>query len=136
MGLSENNERALPRRNPEFKQEFAAAVGLKSLRNFGGEYAASTRWRSERDSNERYGQFRDCAAGYPEVARRTASCHPIIFRHLNLQLSGEQSGEQRAGTSSAVAKMLTIAAGTTPTLSPLVGHFRRGGTSLGYWPQD
>jgi hypothetical protein len=47
MGLSENNERALPKRSPEFKREIAAAIGLKSLRNFGGEYAASTRWRSE-----------------------------------------------------------------------------------------
>jgi hypothetical protein len=30
-------------------EKIAAAIGLESLRNFGGEYAASTRWRRERN---------------------------------------------------------------------------------------
>jgi hypothetical protein len=53
----------------------------------------------------------------------------LIRLYLSLQLSSEQSGEQRAGTSSAAAKMLT--AGTTQRLSQLVGH--NGETSFGYW---
>lgn len=69
------------------------------------------------------------------MARKTASCHQIIFRHLSLQLSDEQSGEKRAGTSSAVAKVLT-AAGATPTLSPLVGHFAEAALPSAIGPQD
>lgn len=43
MGLSENNEHALPRRSLEFKWEFAAVVQRKMPRNLRGEYVASAK---------------------------------------------------------------------------------------------
>jgi hypothetical protein len=65
MGLSENNGRALPRRNPESNEKSLPLLGLiahKLTRRICG---FGQGWRSERDSNSRYGfSFNVCAQPY------------------------------------------------------------------------
>jgi hypothetical protein len=52
---SEKNGRTLPIRGPEFKSEIPASIGLKNQHPRAENRRLQRRWRSERDSNARYG---------------------------------------------------------------------------------
>ena len=90
MGLSENNERALPRRGPEFKREIAAAIGLNCPQTHAENMRLRPRWRNQVGFELAVGSenvfeistvLRSCPAKWP-VKKITTRCknfglHPL-----------------------------------------------------------
>jgi hypothetical protein len=72
----EKNKLTLPSSSPELKSEIAANTGLNCQQNSAENRRLRPSWRSERDSNSRYGiSFNVCAA--PTLPTQNASANAI-----------------------------------------------------------
>jgi hypothetical protein len=77
MSHSEKNEPPLPIRSPELKSEIAANTGLNCQQSRAENIRLQPSWRSERDSDSRYGPTTNCFTN--RVAEHFGSWRPVAI---------------------------------------------------------